>query len=243
MKKIISITIIGIFMSAGLFAQRAAQSGNRVGRTVAAVEERVSAMDKQLSLTDAQKNELIRFFNENEAAVKAQREERESTRATARAESDKRRTEYQAGLKKILGEEKYATWTESGNRRARANYTRSTNGQGRVAAVAQRSGRSGGRNATQAATRSAITPKEQAERLSEQLQLTDVQKQQLEQHFTEMRNERSQNIQNTAESRSDQRRNAQVRQEANETKLKEILGEKKFKELQEGRANRRVNRR
>lgn len=243
MKKIITITIIGIFVSAGLFAQRTGRSGNRAGRTIVTVEQRVAEMDKQLSLNDAQKSELIEFFKENEAIVKAQREERNSDRATARAESEKRRTEYQTGLKKILGEEKYATWNESGNRRIAVNSSRSASRTNRVEAAQQRSGRSGNRNAASATTRSAITPKEQAERLSEQLQLTDSQKQQLEQHFTEMRNARSESIQNDADSRSDRRRNAQVRQEVNDTKLKEILGEKKFKELQEGRSNRRVNRR
>ncbi len=241
MKKIIGITFIGIFMSFGLFAQRTERSGNRLGRNAVTVEERVAAMDKQLHLTDEQKTELTAFFNQNEVTIKEQREKREANRSAARAEAEKKRSEYQAELKKILGEEKYAAWNDSRSQRTRGNYVRNTRGEDR-GDVAQRSERSGNRNAA-ITNRSTTTPKEQAERLSEQLQLTDSQKAQLEQHFTEMKNARSQDLQNSAETRSERRSRAQARQEANDAKLKEILGEKKFKELQEGRAQRRANRR
>lgn len=181
------------------------------------------------------------FFSNTDAERKKSVEEARATRATQRAEAEKRRITHNAELKRILGEEKYAQWQEnnSNNRRvAPMNRRNAVSGSNR-SANAVRSSESGARAASQRGNRVAMTPQEQADRLAKNLNLNDTQKTRLVEHFTEIQATREANRNNAELSRGERRSQAGIRVQENEVKLKEILGKKKFNELQEWRtANR-----
>lgn len=235
--KTIYITAIAILSTTGLFAQRSATSDRQRVHQEITVQDRVENMNKSLNLTEKQKADLTNFFTKTDAERKKTVEEAKITRETRRVEAEKRRTANEAELKQILGEEKFNQWRESnsGNRNVsslnRRNSERGFNRSGSISRNAE-----SGNRGTQRGSRVILTPQEQAEKLAKDLDLTDSQKASLTEHFTEMQAAREKNRNNTELSRGDRRAQAEIRIKENNAKLKEILGETKFKELQERRA-------
>ncbi|MGM0933722.1 MAG: Spy/CpxP family protein refolding chaperone [Bacteroidota bacterium] len=136
MKKISLILILLISVSA--FAQERKQKKAHKDRVEMTAEERATLkterMTSALDLTQAQQEEIKKFFTEQTQEREEYRAERKEARinnTTARAERSevrnlraKKREEHREKIKEILTDEQYSTWQENLAKRERKAHNR-----------------------------------------------------------------------------------------------------------------------
>lgn len=170
------------------------------------LDQRVDRIAKALELNDEMKAKLKTCLEENEKAMTELRQKSQGmSQAERREANQKLRTEQEAKLKEILGEDLYKKYQ------------------------AQARNFGPGNNAPQR-----MTPAQQAEDIAKKLELTDDQKTKLTAFYEEQQKNMQEMFTKMQGLTNDERREAmQKNRTESEAKLKEILGEDLYKKYQE----------
>ena len=170
------------------------------------LDQRVDRIAKALELDDEVKAKLKTCLEENEKAMTELRQKSQSMSRNERAEAmQKLRTESEAKLKEVLGEDLYKKYQEQSR-----NFVPGNNFQQRM------------------------TPAQQAEDIAKKLELTDDQKTKLTAFYEEQQKSMQEMFTKMQGLTNDERREAmQKNRTESEAKLKEILGEDLYKKYQE----------
>jgi len=170
------------------------------------LDQRVDRIARALELNDDMKAKLKTCLEENEKAMTELRRNNQNMSQSERREAmQKLRTEQEAKLKEVLGEDLYKKYQEQAR-----NFGPGNNFQQRM------------------------TPAQQAEDIAKRLELTDDQKTKLTAFYEEQQKNMQEMFTKMQGLTNDERREAmQKSRTESEAKLKEILGEDLYKKYQE----------
>ena len=185
---------------------RGGQGGPGQGPQAMTLDQRVDRIARALELNDDMKAKLKTCLEENEKATTELRQKSQSMSQTERREAmQKLRTEQEAKLKEVLGEDLYKKYQEQSR-----NFGPGNNFQQRM------------------------TPAQQAEDIAKKLELTDDQKTKLTAFYEDQQKSMQEMFTKMQGLTNDERREAmQKNRTESEAKLKEILGEELYKKYQE----------
>lgn len=231
-----------MFLVTGLCAQNEKQANRRP----ISVADRVERMAKSLELNDKQKQELTAYFTEMDEKMKKEMGSERKEMEGGKEKMEARMKEMNEKLKSILGDEKFEKWQSM--RPKRGEHREGPPAQGKPVMgpnpgmtppadfnetdVQQRPDRP---------KREMPSPKEQAERMTKQLNLTADQQKALEEYFTELKAKREERMKENRDSKEDRREQMQKEREAQSAQLEKIIGKDKMKELEKLREQERKN--
>ena len=237
MKKILLTMGAIVFMFSGLMAQ----NQEKPKREKISVEDRVEKMAKSLELTDKQKGELTTFFKDME---KNRENEVKKEKAT-KEEMEAKMKEMQTKLKSILGDEKFEKWQKMRPQKGKDGEQVKDRKKGPAAEMgfAPRFKKMDMQQRPERQKREMPTPKEQADRLTKQLNLTEAQNAELVTYFTDQKTKReaARESAKKEDKTTKEARQAEMKKEREQESaaLEKIIGKEKMDELNKFREENR----